>query len=355
MSQPLRILYFAWADSAHTHRWATGMSQRGYQIEVLSVGGDEIAHVPTTIVPYTGRLVYFKTVHLVKEQLRKVRPDFVHIHSISGFSVWSLMLGSMPRMISVWGSDILTARNRLIEKQLIRHALRKADRITATSAFLAHETKRLAPNVASEISVIPFGVEVPENIPVYPAALPLRLCMLTSYRELYGGNEAITAVAALRNSGRDVTLSLLYPGEMKSQYLELARKLDISGAIACVDPLPNEKIPAFLASHHILLRPSSSDSFGVAVLEAAALGRPAIATNVGGLPEVIQHKLTGYLIEERTSSRLEDAIRKFYDNPDRIGEYGARARQFVSEKYTWSRSLDLMSAEYEKMRARVRA
>ncbi len=355
MSQPLRILYFAWADSAHTHRWATGMTQRGYQIEVLSVGGDKIKDVPTTIFPYTGRLVYLQTLTAVRQQLERIRPDFVHIHSISGFSLWSMLLGKIPRMISVWGSDVLAGQNRVIEKYLTRNALKKADRITATSAFLARKTKELVPELTKEISIIPFGVEVPQALPSLPESPPLRLCIMTSYRELYGGSTAIAAVAALRKSGRYITLSLLYPGEMKPRYIAEAKSLGILDAVTCVDPLPNEKIPEFLAQHHLLLRPSASDSFGVAVLEAAALGRPTIATNVGGLPEVIQHLSTGYLIERATAAELESGIRVFYDNPSLIQQYGTKARQFVSERYTWSRSLDLMSAEYEQMRMRVRS
>jgi glycosyltransferase involved in cell wall biosynthesis len=329
------------------------MTQRGYQIEVLSVGGDKIKDVPTTIFPYTGRLVYLQTLNAVRKQLEQVRPDFVHIHSISGFSLWSILLGDIPRMISVWGSDVLAAQNRVVEKFLTRNALKKADRITATSAFLARKTNELVPELANEITIIPFGVEIPTGVPSLPESPPLRLCLLTSYRKLYGGSVAIAAVAALRKRGCNVTLSLLYPGEMKSRYIEEAKSLGISDAVSCVDPLPNEKIPAFLSQHHLLLRPSTSDSFGVAVLEAAALGRPTIATNVGGLPEVIRHVSTGYLIETASVTELENGIRVFYDNPGLIQQYGTNARQYVSEKYAWSRSLDLMSAEYEQMRERV--
>ena len=72
---------------------------------------------------------------------------------------------------------------------------------------------------------------------------------------------------------------------------------------------------------------SDSDSFGVAAVEASACGNPIVASNIGGMPEVVEHGVTGFLVPPRDPHKTADAIERLVLDSslrDRMGSAGRR-------------------------------
>ena len=84
----------------------------------------------------------------------------------------------------------------------------------------------------------------------------------------------------------------------------------------------------------LIVSPSRRESFGLVLLEAGALGKPVIATRVGGVPEVVMDNETGVLVRPEDPAALAAAIIKLLENRDLAHRMGMNARRRVEERFT---------------------
>jgi glycosyltransferase involved in cell wall biosynthesis len=74
---------------------------------------------------------------------------------------------------------------------------------------------------------------------------------------------------------------------------------------------------------------------GLGLLEAMASGTPVVASRVGGVPEIVQHGQTGYLVDPGNTADLREHLRTLLDNPRLARHQGDNARDLVLERFTW--------------------
>jgi len=96
----------------------------------------------------------------------------------------------------------------------------------------------------------------------------------------------------------------------------------------------------------IYVAPSLEESFGVAVLEASACNKPVVVSNVGGLPEVVDNGITGFIVEPMNPNDLATAIEKLVRNPSLRLEMGRKGREKVFEEYEWNKCVSAMIEHY---------
>jgi glycosyltransferase involved in cell wall biosynthesis len=102
----------------------------------------------------------------------------------------------------------------------------------------------------------------------------------------------------------------------------------------------------------VYLQPSISEGFGIALVEAMGCGVPVIATAVGGAPEIIEHGVTGWLLDEPSPDKIAAALRRAWRlGPQRLGEMGRRARQSVEGRFEPALHLQRIEALYAEVAA----
>jgi len=344
---PGRVVIFGWADSVHIRRWVTGLTERGFEIRLISLGGEPIEGVETINLSRTGFLSYFTQARRAMTLAREFRPDIVHVHYAGGFGYWGTSCKFAPLIISVWGSDVVDLPRNPLYWHLIKRTLRRADRITATSDFLKRISMKLVPEIESKIDVIPFGVVVPEQQQPLPPE-PVRLCFIKIHRRKYGPDVLLKAFAQAHQRIPELRLTMAGQGEMTPELKEQASKLGVADSIEFVGFVPNDQIYSLLQEHHIMVMPSLEEAFGVAALEAGACGRPVIASRVGGVPEVLRHDETGLLVPPGDVDALTEAIVTLASDREKCRAMGEAGRELVLTSYLWERSLDSMTKLYER-------
>ena len=109
------------------------------------------------------------------------------------------------------------------------------------------------------------------------------------------------------------------------------------------------KIPEILEDIDLFVMPSICESFGVAAIEAQAMGIPVIASMSGGIPEAIVHNKTGTLVEAKNVEKLEESIIKLIKNPKLRKKMGKAGRQFVLSKYDLQKNVVRMENIYQSL------
>jgi glycosyltransferase involved in cell wall biosynthesis len=209
---------------------------------------------------------------------------------------------------------------------------------------LAWIRSSLGKRMARRSRVLHNGVREPSPAPASPPAPRSgghRLVVVGRLSAIKGQDIAIRATALVRQAGYDVTLTLVgdgYPGyeDLVEGLHQLAADEGVSDVTVFTgfqDPTP------YVADADVVLMPSRVESFGLVAVEALLLGRPVVATRIGGLPEVIRDGETGVLIEPDDPRALADAVIHLLAHPEqaramgRAGLADARSR-FSIEAYS---------------------
>jgi glycosyltransferase involved in cell wall biosynthesis len=150
------------------------------------------------------------------------------------------------------------------------------------------------------------------------------------------------------------------PREPESGYPDLLRRLADGRDVVFTGPVPDDELPTLLANAAVVVLPSVDrtcygrrvevpELLGLTLLEAMASGTPVIASRVGGVPEVVDDGVTGFLVEPGDADELRDRLEEVTASPASIARMGVAARERVLERFTWGAVARRCLDAYEAM------
>jgi glycosyltransferase involved in cell wall biosynthesis len=272
------------------------------------------------------------------------------------FFIVNLITGISDNVIiSTWGSDIIgntgsysKKRGKFAKKLL----LKQAKEITATSYYLASETKRLA-SLKKKVHVIPFGVDCnlfkKKNIKLEKKGICIGF--VKHLKPKYGPSYLLRALSIIVPNFPEIKLVMIGHGEMKNGLKKLASDLGIKEKVQFKGYIQNEKLPEIMENFDIFVMPSTenSETFGVSAVEAQAMEIPVIASDGGGVSEAILDGKTGIVVEPKNVQKLSQAILKLIENPGLRRKMGKAGRRYVLANYDIEENALLFKNLYHKL------
>lgn len=227
--------------------------------------------------------------------------DIVHAHYAIPHAALALFARSMMRaplpaiVTTLHGTDVTLVGAQASFHPLVRWTLEQVDAVTAVSAHLQAAT-RARFDFAGELHVIPNWVAVLSAPPPREPGPP-RVVHVSNFRALKNAPLVIDIFAALcAKPGVPSDLELWMVGT-GPELAEAERRAHAHQLEARVRWIGATSEPArWVAGAHAFVLPSSAEAFGLAALEAMALGVVPVASAVGGLPEVIEDRVSGFLV-----------------------------------------------------------
>jgi L-malate glycosyltransferase len=355
----VRVCYLADAPYIHTRRWVRHFAGRGWDTDVISFRPAEIEGSRVHYIDgweRLGKLRYLIHARRVRRLVRDLRPDLVHALHLTSYGFLAALADVHPCIVSVWGTDILQApRLSPFHWAITRYALRRADHVTATGARLAEATLRYVPP-GKPVTVIPYGVDLEQFCP--QPRRPSSDVTIGSVGRLSpekGLHYLLQAFAQIGAEQPRVRLLLAGDGPERQRLERLAARLRLADSVDFLGEIPHEQVPQVLARLDIFAMPSTYEGFGVAAIEAAAMEVPVVASNVYGIPDVVDDGVTGLLVPPKDVSALAQTLRSLTTDEERRRQMGRAARAFVAERYSWEENTAQMEALYREMLERARA
>jgi glycosyltransferase involved in cell wall biosynthesis len=295
------------------------------------IEGIEVSHPRTLFVPRLAHATWGPLYAAsIAPALRGLRGKFdVVLGSWAypdGFAaVIAARLLGVPCVVKLHGSDINIIAKIPGPRRLSAWALPQAAKVVAVSRALAEEVAALGVP-RDKIAVVMNGVDASLFHPRDRAAARAELGLPDGPLALYVGNlKAEKGVLDLAAAWKDVptgTLAIIGGGPAKGE-LEQA----IGERVKLVGPQPLASIPTWMAACDVLVLPSHAEGTPNVVLEALACGRRVVATNVGGIPDLITTDTLGQLVPPRDPKALAVALAHAlstpYD-PAKVADLGAR-------------------------------
>jgi glycosyltransferase involved in cell wall biosynthesis len=151
-------------------------------------------------------------------------------------------------------------------------------------------------------------------------------------------------------SDRTIKLLVAGDGEMRSHYQEQAKALGLESQVIFAGRIAHEQLPTYYAACDMVVIPSRPpESFGLALAEGMASGKPVIGCNIPGVRKVIKDGETGFLVEPGDVHSLAARIGQLAGNTDLRRSMGARGRERIIEHYTWRHVGERLRAMYENV------
>jgi glycosyltransferase involved in cell wall biosynthesis len=146
----------------------------------------------------------------------------------------------------------------------------------------------------------------------------------------------IDALRAVALAGPCVHLAIAGNGPEEARLRDAAAALAIRDRVHFLGTVPHIELPSLYAAADIVVGTSfANETFGMVLAEASACGRPVIATDFGGFPEVVRDGETGLLVPPRDPAALAAAIARLTANQDMARRMGASGREYVAAQFAW--------------------
>ncbi len=300
---------------------------------------------------------------LIRARMRDEHYDIVHVFFSlpTGALLPFLSLGDTPVIVSLRGSDVpgydpcqrtLSRVHRLL-RPLTRWIWRRASRVVAVCESLGRLALRTDPRLA--YSVIPNGVDLTRFRPSSRARSrhpnKVRCLVVARLVERKGIEDLIRAIAYLERGRYE--LEIVGSGPDERRLVELASQLGISREVIFAGSVDRSAVAGHYRDADIFTLASWEEAFGNVFAEALASGLPIVGSTVGGIPELVEHGKSGFLVPPREPKALAAAIRHLADQPEIRAEMGRHNRAFAEANLSWARATTRYLSVYNGVLRRV--
>jgi phosphatidyl-myo-inositol dimannoside synthase len=272
----------------------------------------------------------------------------------------------LPSVITMHGGDVYVNPEqgydfptRWYVRPALRWTLRHSDALTAiTEDCRQHALRAGAPDAS--VHIIFNGTDLrrfsPDPSGVKPVDPQYGPRMIFACRQLFprkGIRFLIEAVAQLVPRFPDITLVLAGDGFERPDLMALADRLGIASRVTFLGWVPNTALPPYYRAAAVSVIPSLEEGFGIPAAEAMGCNTPVVATDAGGLPEVVEHGVTGLVVPRGDAGALAQAIGELLDDPERRRRMGEAGRARALRLFDWDRTAEQLEELYRSIGARA--
>mgnify|MGYP000858748279 CR=1 FL=1 len=341
---------------------AKGLVQKGHHVYIATSGGDRVGdlsaigakHISLDIktkselslkiyrnVPYVMDMVKQNHIEVIHAQTRVTQvlaacvsffTKVPYVTTCHGFFTPKIVRALFP----CWGKAVIA-----ISAQVEEH-LKKDFGCTQENVFLVPHGLESQRYGWSEIR----KNDKRKELGLKPGLI---VGIVARLSEVKGQDILIKAVKKVVSQYPDVNLVIVGEGKWKEALVSLAKQLSLESNVFFVPTSQGEQnmLPFF----DIFVMPSRQEGLGLSVMEAQAQGLAVIASNVGGLPTLIQDGKTGILVPKENVDRLSQAIIYLMENEQERSELGEAAYNFICRNFSFERMIVQTLNVYKKVMA----
>jgi N-acetyl-alpha-D-glucosaminyl L-malate synthase BshA len=285
--------------------------------------------------------------------------DLLHVHYAIPHSVSALLARQMaaprklPFITTLHGTDITLVGNDRSYLSITKFAIEQSDGVTTISNYLRDRTLQEF-DIKRPIETIPNFVncdyymrsdDAKARAKYAPNGEPI-LMHLSNFRPVKRATDVVEIFALVR-AKIPAKLVMIGDGPDRSAAEHLARKKRLSKDVFFIGK--QDQVQGLLGLADLFLLPSDLESFGLAALEAMACEVPVVASNVGGLPEVVTNGVDGFLVPPRDVAAAAKCALDILTRPDRGRSMGELARVNARSKYCANDVIPKYEAYYEQV------
>lgn len=272
-------------------------------------------------------------------EVKKINPDIVHVQgmwtSICGYLAKEFL--KIPYVLYARGSDVY--RPEISLKLILRTMLKNADAVIALTEDMK---KNIQKTYNREVFVIPNGIDLEKFVNISRKNLLLsnytkKILFVGRLHPVKGVRYLIEAMKIIKEKDLYAKLIIVGDGEEREKLQKLANKMGLLDSITFTGQIPNQNVSQYMAMSDILVLPSLSEGFPNVILEAMAFGIPIVATNVGGVIEIMENGVNGFLVKPGNPDQIAQKVLFLFNNKDMIKMISNNNKKLVKQQHNWEK------------------
>ena len=366
----------------HVAYLSAGLRERGYETTLvagtLARGEDSMAFVADELgvrverVPELSREISplrdARAALRLARLIRRERPQILHTHTAKAGAVGRLaaMLAGdarPPIVVHTFHGHVLrgyfdplrSAGFRLLERALAKGSTA----LIAVSPQVRDDLVALGVAPKEKFVVIRLGIELEERVAAAPGAraetrrvlgVPQDAFVVGWIGRMTGVKNTDDVLAALRllhDRGVDAYLCMVGDGPDRDRVERRAHDLGV--VRRCLFLGYQEEVARYYAAFDGIILPSVNEGTPVSAIEALAAARPVVATRVGGVPDVVEDGVDGFLVDPGATDQLADRLEQLARDPELRARMGEHGRRRVPARYAVERLVDDMDRLYRSL------
>lgn len=336
--------------SAYTLRLAEKLPPYGFRVEVVCPNSSRVSPerrrgLGIHEYPYLQTPVWSSVVlRLLRRELAKDPPCLIHVQSRNALpqGIWLARRLRRPYVVTL--HDVVSNRAAL------PYDRKWCERVIVVSEAVRQNVLRESQIPEDRVTMVPSGVNcdhIRDVIPPLSAGHRPVIGTAGPLEAVKGFPFFLGAAARLLEAGRDVEFLIAGAGPEEQNLRRLATELGIDERVTFAPNLFD--FSEAIAAMDVFVLPSLQQGLGTIMLEAMALGRPVIATRVGGVYQVVTDNETGLLVPPSDSVRLAERIAELLDNPKFAQRISAAACWKVELEYSVDKMIEETTAVYNQV------
>jgi L-malate glycosyltransferase len=350
------LLLIADGRSIHTQRWAEYFAEQGHDVHLITYDpmNRQIGGVTEYVLTSRWNNLYLAFIprHLaIKRLVRDINPNLIHADFIAKYGFHLPDLGANPTIVSAWGDDvlILPKKSRLIH-YYTKKVLNSVDLIYAVSKNIGTHIIKDFSIPEEKVYYLPFGIDTEIFSPAdnfqKPNGKHIEIFSNRGFFPVYDNVTLIRGFALAHAKNPDLRLALKGEGPLEQEARDLVASLRLSEVVTFRKKTSYAEVPNDYRAADIFITTSISDGTPVSILEAMASSLPCIATQVGGIPEWIEHNKTGLLIPPKSPEAVAEAILTLASDLDLCSRIGTAARELIVKNGQWNTLMAQAEKDY---------
>jgi len=278
------------------------------------------------------------TDRIIRREIRKVRPDIIHVQGISKYYALPILEeNSTPVVLTVHGvvhqeskswRGIFDKYHAYVGKRLEKNMLNRTKYLIAVSPYVK---RTIASMTTGDISVI-YNSLNEKFFSVDKNEVPNRILFVGGIEERKGLNVLIDAVAIVKEIIPDIKLHIVGGVRKPSYYNDLSNQivnLGLQDSIVFRGHLSDSELMQEYSEATLFVLPSKEESLGVVLLEAMATETPIVASNIGGIPDIIEMGKNGCLVNYGNSRAMASSAIKLLSDKNLRAKMGAKGKEMA--------------------------
>ncbi|MFH1990696.1 MAG: glycosyltransferase family 4 protein [Patescibacteria group bacterium] len=225
-------------------------------------------------------------------------------------------------------------RKSWLLKKIGRFVMKKANRVRVNSNEIFNQVKKQGVS-EDKIRLVFLRIDLNLFIPNPQVSETHKIGYVGRLVEDKGLEDILEAVKILG----DYKLIIFGAGPLESKLKTMAKNLGISDKIEWRGFVPYNKVPEALSQIDVFVYPSLHEGFGRAIMEALAMEKAVVATNVGGIPDLIKDGVNGFLVKPNNPQELVLKIQELLENKELREKFGKTGREYVSKNFEWNQGI----------------
>lgn len=272
---------------------------------------------------------------------RRQRFDVIHVHWPFPHGLWGYAAGTWSRtpvVLTFHGAELLLSRRFKFVTYFLRHAAKHAKHLFCNSTYTARQVGALTDQ---PVEVLPFGCTVDARPAEKDPGKAVKDILFVG--RLIRRKGLDTLLQALPRIGGQipVTLHVVGDGPMAEAWRTLARRLGVESKVVFHGVLSNAELERRYSSADVFVLPAivddrgDTEGLGVVLIEALSFGVPVVASDVGGIGDIVIHDRTGLLVPAGDVEALAQAVHQILAQPDRSKQLAEEGLKHVQRYFDW--------------------